>query len=100
MIITKNLDRKFYNYIYPWGETLKFIAWMIGYSYHHTLVFTPVQEVFERDMLFNNMSIIDWHVITTNKQWQVDTSNGHKNYKGVRYGYTIENIIYMYKTII
>ena len=59
MLVTKDLDNKVFNYIDPWGETLAYIAWAIRASYHHTIIATPGQAVFIRDMQFNLMSVID-----------------------------------------
>ena len=30
MLVTKDLDNKVFDYIYPWGETLASIAWTIS----------------------------------------------------------------------
>ena len=75
MLVTKNLDNKVFNHIDPWGETLASIAWSIRASYCHTIMATPVQAVFGRDMIFNLESVIDWKVVTTAKQRQVDVDN-------------------------
>ena len=48
MLVTKDLDKKVFNYIYPWGETLEYRA-----SYHRTVMTTPGQAIFGIDMLFN-----------------------------------------------
>ena len=34
MLVTKDIDNKIFDYIYPWGETLASIAWVIRASYH------------------------------------------------------------------
>ena len=49
---SKDLDNKFFNHIYTWVETLVYIAWEIRASYHHTIMATPGQDVFDRYMLF------------------------------------------------
>ena len=59
MLVTKDLDNKVFGYIDPWGETLAYIAWAIRYSYHRTIMATPVQAVFGRDMIFNPASVFD-----------------------------------------
>ena len=59
----------------PWRETLAYIAWEIRASYHRTIMATPGQAVFGRDMIFNLASVVDWRVITVTKQRQVDTDN-------------------------
>ena len=46
MIVIKYLDRKVYEYIYPWGGTLALIVWEIIAPYYCTLGFTPVQAAF------------------------------------------------------
>ena len=60
MPITKDLDNKVFDRIYSWGETLASIAWVIRASYHRTIMATPVQSVFGRDIIFNLMSGVEW----------------------------------------
>ena len=81
MLVTKDLDNKVFNYIYPWGETLTYIAWEIRASYHRTIMATPGQDVFVRDMLFNLTSVDDWQVVTAVKQRKVDIDNVRENAK-------------------
>ena len=71
MLVTKDLDNKVFDHIYPWGETLEYISWVIRAYYHHTIMVTPGQYVFGRDMLFNLTSFIDWQVVTAAKQRQL-----------------------------
>ena len=59
MLVTKDLDKKFFEYIDPWVETLSSIAWAITASYHHNIQATPGQAVFDRDMIFNIASVVD-----------------------------------------
>ena len=59
VLVTKDLDNKVFNYIFPWGETLSSIAWEIRASYHLTIMNTPGQDVFGRDILFNLASVVD-----------------------------------------
>ena len=49
---TKYFNYKVFEYIYPLGETLAYIAWAIRSSYHHTIMATPGQAVFGINMLF------------------------------------------------
>ena len=72
MLVTKDLDKKVFDYIYPWGETQAYIVWLIKSSYHCTLMVTPEQAVFGIDMLFNLTSDVDWQAATTTKQLQVE----------------------------
>ena len=58
MLVTKDIDNKVFNYIYPWGETLASIVWAIRASYHRTIMATPGQAVFGRDMLFSLASVV------------------------------------------
>ena len=50
MLVTKDLDNKLIDYIDPWGETLASIAWEVIDSYHRTIMATPSQDVFGRDI--------------------------------------------------
>ena len=68
MLVNKDIDNKVFVHIYPWGETLASIAWKIRASYHITIQTTPGQYVFGRDMIFNIASVLDWKVITPEKQ--------------------------------
>ena len=64
IVATKDIDNKVFDYIDPLGETLTYISWAIRASYHHTIMITPGQAVFGKDMIFNLASVVDWRVIT------------------------------------
>ena len=89
MIVTKNLDNKVFDYIDSWGETLAYIALVIRASYHFTIMVTPGQAVFGRDILFNLASFIDWRVATAVKQRQVDIYNVRETVKQFTHDHTI-----------
>ena len=38
MIVTKDIENKVFDHIYPWSETLASIAWAIRTSYHFTIM--------------------------------------------------------------
>ena len=59
MLVTNDIDKKVFDSIYPWGETLAYIAWAVRYSYYHTIMATPGQAVFVRYMLFNLAAVVD-----------------------------------------
>ena len=67
MFITKDLDNKVLEHIYPWGETLAYITWAIKAYYYRTVQSTPGQNLFGTYMIFNLAPIVDWQVITTAK---------------------------------
>ena len=48
MLITKDIDNKVFDHIYPWGETLPYIAWAIKAYYHRTIMYTSGQDVLGR----------------------------------------------------
>ena len=58
MLVIKDLDNKVFDHIDPWGETLSYIACPIKASYSHTIMATPGQYVFSRDMLFELASVV------------------------------------------
>ena len=60
MLVTKDLDNKVFEHIDPWGEILAYIAWAIRASYDRTIMATPGQAIFGRDVSFNLASVIDW----------------------------------------
>ena len=59
MIVTKDIDNKVFDHIDPWSETLAYIAWAIRSSFHRTIMATPGQAVFGRDMASNLASALD-----------------------------------------
>ena len=59
---------------------------------------TPVQSVFSRDILFNLVSVVDWRVITSVKQWQVEIYNVRENAKQVTHDYAIGDTVYVEMT--
>ena len=75
MLVTKDLANKLFDYIYQQGEILASIPWEIRAYYHHTIQATPGQVVFGRDVIFNLASVVDWQVINSEKQRQVDIDN-------------------------
>ena len=95
MIVTKDLDNKVFDYIDPWGETLACIEWAIMDSYNCTIQATPDQDVFGRDMIFNLVSVLDWRVINTENQRQVDIDNARENSGQVIHDYSISDQAYV-----
>ena len=89
MLVTKDTDKKVFDYIYQWGEKLASIAWAIRASYHRTIVSTPGEAVFGIYMLFNSASVVDWRVVATAKQSQVNIDNVRENAKWVTHEYAI-----------
>ena len=69
VLVTKYLDKKFFDYIYPRSETLAFISCNISASYHRTIMPTPGLAVFGRDKLFNLASVVDWRFATAANQF-------------------------------
>ena len=95
MPVTKDLDNKVFDYTDPWGENLVSIAWEIRSSYHITIMDTPGQSVFDRDILFNLASFVDWQVVPAAKQRPVDIDNIRENAKRVMHDYAIDNQVYV-----
>ena len=60
LLVTKYIYNKVFDHIYPWGETLAYIAWSIIASYHSTIMSTPCQAVFGRDMILKLASVVYW----------------------------------------
>ena len=79
MIKTKELDKFIFNYIDHWSEILSSVAWEVRTSYHSTLLATPEQLVFGRDMLFNMKEEINWKLISENKRKQISCNNERDN---------------------
>ena len=55
---------------------------------------TPDQAVFGRYMLFNLTSVIDWQVVTTENQQQVDIDKAQQNSMRVTHDYKRCNQVY------
>ena len=98
MLITKYLDNKVFDHIGPWGETLTSIAWEIRYYYHRTIMATPGQAVFGRDMIFNLESVVDWKFATTENQRQVNIYNVCENSRQITHEYAIGDQVYVEMT--
>ena len=98
ILVTKELYKKIFEYIDPWGETLAFIAWAIRDSYHRTTMSTPFQAVYGIFMLFYLALVIDWRVVTAAKQRQVDIDNVRENTKRVTRDYEIGDQLYVEMT--
>ena len=97
MFITEGLDTKIFDLIDPWGPTLTAIAWAIRASHHSTLGQTPAQVVFQRDMIFNMKSIINWKEVSIRKQKRVDQDNQRENKKRVDHDYQVDEQVYIIK---
>ena len=98
MIVTKDLDNNIFDHIYPWGEILSYIAWVIRASYHRTIISTQGKAIFVRDMLINLASVVDWLVANAAKQQQVDIYNFRGNTMQVMHNYAIGDQVYMEMT--
>ena len=59
-----------------------------------TIMATPCQAVFAREMLFNLASVVYWRVLTYTKQQQVDIDNVQQNTRKVTHEYKIGNQVY------
>ena len=79
MLVTRDLDNKLFDHIGLWGENLSYIAWSIRASYHHTIMATPCQAVFVRDLLSDLASVVGWQILSAVKQRQVDVDNFREN---------------------
>ena len=79
MLVTKYLDNKLFDHIYIWSETLASIAWAIISSYRITIMSTPGQAVFDRDVKSNLASIVDSEVVTAAKHLKYDIDNFQEN---------------------
>ena len=95
MLVIKDLDNKISDHVDTWGETLAPIAWVIIDSYRHTTMVTAVQALFFRDIMFNLASAVDWRVVTTAKQRQVDIYNVRENARRVTHDYAIGDQVYV-----
>ena len=93
MDVTKDLDKKIFDYIDPWGENLSSIAWTKRDSYHHTNKATPCKAVFGREIIFNLASVLHWRVITSEKQRQVEIDKVRENALLVTHDDAVRDIV-------
>ena len=67
-------------------------------SYHRTIMAMLGQYDCGRDMLFNLLSVVDWRVVTTVKQHQVDIDNVIENARQVTHDCAIGNRVSVERT--
>ena len=75
MLVTKYLDNNIFDHMDTWGETLASTSWEIRASYHCTIMATPDQAIFGREMLFNLVVAVNWRALPAANQRQVDIDN-------------------------
>ena len=75
MLVTKDLDKTFFEFIDPLGKTLASIAWSIRDSYYRNKMATQGEAVFVIDMIFSLVSVVDWQVFIAAKQQKVELDN-------------------------
>ena len=98
MLVTKDSDKKVFDYIDLWGDTILSLAWEIRASYHRTIMAMPDQAVFGIYMLFNLVSVVDWRVVTAAKQRQLNIDNVRENAKRITHDYAIDDQVYVEMT--
>ena len=64
-------------------------------SYQCTIGTTQSQAVFERDLIFNITSVVEWQVVTVNKKRHVNIYNARESTKQVIFDYAVGNIVYV-----
>ena len=74
---------------------MSYIKKSIRASYHFTIMVTPVQAVFGRDMIFNLVSVLDWKVVIAEKQRRVEIDNVQGNTRQFTHDYVIDNLVYV-----
>ena len=95
ILVTKDLHKNVFDYIYTWGETLAYIVWTIRASYHCHIRATSIQAVNDIDTIFNSVVVVNWQVITANNQRQVDIDDVCKNARQVRHNYIVGYLVYV-----
>ena len=95
MVATKDTKKRTFDYIYPWEEIPTSVSWAIRSPYHSTFYASPSQLVFGRDIIFNLTSFIDWRVIRSRKQEQLDRENIRENKKSIFYDYAVGNQVFV-----
>ena len=100
MLLTNHHISKLFDHIYPGGDILSSIAWLIRYSYHFNLKVTTGESIFGIDMIFKFASFIDWKVITPGNQHQVKIDDAWKYFKIFIYYYSVGDLLYLDNTLI
>ena len=98
MPVTKYLDKKLFNYIDPWYETLSSIAWAIRASCYCTNMNTLVQAIYDREMILNLASVVYWQVITAVKKQKGGIDNIQENARRLTNDYIISDQFYVEMT--
>ena len=71
---------------------------MLRGSSHHILGDTHVQSIFGIDIILNFVSTVDWKVIPTRNQRQLEIDDTRENASWVRYDYAEGHIVYVDNT--
>ena len=87
-LVTKDISNKIFDFKYPWGETLSYIAWATRSSYHCTIQATSGQGIFGSKIIINLSSV-------SGKQQQVDIGNVQENTRWVTHDNSIGNIVHV-----
>ena len=95
MLATKDLDNKLFDYIDPSCETLVYIEWEKMDSYRFNISNTPGQAANIKDIISNLATFLDWKVITTNIEQQVDIYDVWKKYRPIRHDYIVGYLVYV-----
>jgi len=81
----------------PWSGILSAVAFAIRSTYHTTLMKTPGQLVFGRDMLLNVQHTANWEFIRKRKQHLIDKNNELENKKRIRHTYHVGDLVMLRK---
>ena len=93
MLVTKDINNKVFDYIYPGGDPQPYISREKRNSYLRSLNSTVVQSVFHIYMIFNFLSVIDWKVISAKNNKQVKIDDYHENNSQVINEYSSGNLV-------
>ena len=95
MFLAKNFKEQIFGNIDPFGAIFASAAWEVQASYNSATDATPAQLVFERDMMFNISSLINWKELSMHKQQLGDKANLRENSKRIDYDYQIRDQVYI-----
>ena len=95
MLKTQDLKEKIFDSWKPWSKILASVAYAIRCSYHSTLLATPGQLVFGRDMLLNIGFEPNYEQVWARKQRRINYNNVRENAKRVNHTYSVGNYAYV-----
>ena len=89
MVRTHELKKLVFDAFDPWSQILAQVTFAIRSSYHRILDASPVQLVYQQDMIFNIAHYADWAALTIKKQKQIEMDTERHNKNRITHDYEV-----------